>query len=78
LFDIEAVLFCPDFPIDTSGIIAGNILPVLPKFDGIAEVPGLVQTTQKTIHDVLCTKVEPRNPFERFWMKIVRKHRNRL
>ena len=74
LFDIEAILFCPDFPIDASGIVAGNVLSMLPKFDGIAEVSGLVHSAQKTVHDVLCPKVESRNPFERFWMKIVRKH----
>jgi len=74
LFDVETVLFCPDFPIDASGIIAGNVLPVLSKLNGVTEVPGLVQPAQKAIHNMLCPKVKPGNPFESLWMKIVREH----
>jgi hypothetical protein len=45
---------------------------MLPEFNGITKVPGLVHTAQKTVHDVLCPKVKPLNAFKGFWMKIVR------
>ena len=68
-------MLCPDLPINASGIITGNILPVLPELDGIAEVPGLVHTAQKTVHDVLCPEIKPGNPLERLWMKIMGIHK---